>query len=326
MENKLKVQIWSDIMCPFCYIGKRRIEEALTLFEHKEAVEIEWKSFQLDASFIPSPEDNIIEHLAEKYRKDTEWAQTMVDNMTQNAKTAGLDFHFEKAVLANSHNAHRLLHLAKKQHLANELKELLFKAYLTDGKDLNNLNTLAELGIEVGLEAETVAQVLHSNAYANEVKQDIQEANTIGVQGVPFFVFDNKYAVSGAQPATTFLQTLEKVWQEGQFDSKVTLLNTTTNNSCDINAIALNKARSRTSVCGDLVNSVVQKNRSLPTLIGLGFSAYCFCNKSNKAQKTDGHYKYSNHLHRQMAETNNHLFLLMELALPCYYQHQQHSA
>jgi predicted DsbA family dithiol-disulfide isomerase len=235
MENKLKIQIWSDIMCPFCYIGKRRIEEALSQFGHKEAVDIEWKSFQLDAGFIPSPDDNLIEHLAEKYRKDTDWAQTMVDNMTQNAKTAGLDFHFEKAVLANSHNAHRLLHLAKKHNLANELKELLFKAYLTDGKDLNSLTALSELGIAVGLDADAVAQVLHSNDYSEDVKQDIQEANTKGVQGVPFFVFDNKYAISGAQPTTAFLQTLEKVWQEGQFHSKVTLLNSSTDNSCDIN-------------------------------------------------------------------------------------------
>ncbi len=235
MENKLKVQIWSDIMCPFCYIGKRRMEEALTLFEHKEAVEIEWKSFELDAGFIPSPNDNVIEHLAEKYRKDTDWAQNMIDNMTQNAKTAGLDFHFEKAVLANSHNAHRLLHLAKKNNLANELEELLFKAYLTDGKDLNNLDTLSELGIAAGLEADAIAQVLHSDVYSTAVKQDIQEANSIGVQGVPFFVFDNKYAISGAQPATAFLQTLEKVWQEGKFDSKVTLINTSSENSCDIN-------------------------------------------------------------------------------------------
>jgi len=235
MENKLKVQIWSDIMCPFCYIGKRRMEEALTLFEHKDSVEIEWKSFQLDAGFIPSPEDNVVEHLAEKYQKDTDWAQNMVDDMTQNAKSVGLDFHFEKAILANSHNAHRLLHLAKKDNLANELEELLFKAYLTDGKDLNNLDTLSELGIEAGLEAEAVAQVLHSDAYSAAVKQDIQQANAVGAQGVPFFVFDNKYAISGAQPATAFLQTLEKVWQEGQYDSKVTLINTSTDNSCDIN-------------------------------------------------------------------------------------------
>lgn len=235
MKNKLNVQIWSDIMCPFCYIGKRRIEEALNQFEHKDAVAIEWKSFQLDAGFIPSSDDNLAEHLADKYGRDIDWAQTMLENTTQNAKTAGLDFHFEKSVMANSHNAHRLLHLAKKYQLANELKELLFKAYFTDGKDLNNLETLTELGIAVGLEAEIVAQVLHSNAYSQEVKQDIQQAGAIGVQGVPFFVFDNKYAISGAQPTTTFLQTLEKAWQEGQFDSKITLVNSTMENSCDIN-------------------------------------------------------------------------------------------
>jgi len=128
-----------------------------------------------------------------------------------------------------------LLHLAKKNDLANELEELLFKSYLTDGKDLNSLTTLSELGIAVGLEADAVAQVLHTNTFSEDVKQDIQEANAIGVRGVPFFVFDNKYAISGAQPTTAFLQTLEKVWQEGQFDSKVTLLNSATDNSCDIN-------------------------------------------------------------------------------------------
>ena len=234
MENKLKVQIWSDIMCPFCYIGKRRIEEALQNFEHKEAVEIEWKSYQLDASFIASPEDNMVEHLAEKYRKDNDWAQNMLDNMTQNAKTAGLDFHFEKAILANSFNAHRLLHLAKKYNLANDLEELLFKAYLTEGKNVNDLDTLSKLGIEVGLDSEEITQVLNSDTYGAEVNKDQEEANAIGVQGVPFFVLDNKYAISGAQPASAFLETLEKVWEEGKFESKVTLLNTTDGDSCGI--------------------------------------------------------------------------------------------
>ena len=235
MENKLKVQIWSDIMCPFCYIGKRRIEEALMLFEHKDAVEIEWKSFQLDPSFIASADDNMVEHLAEKYRKDNDWAQETLDNMTQNAKNSGLDFHFEKAIMANSFNAHRLLQLAKKNHLSDKLEELLFKAYLTDGKDVNNLITLSELGLEAGLEADAIEQVLHSDMYSKEVKQDIEEANAIGVQGVPFFVLDNKYAISGAQAASTFLQNLEKVWEEGNFETKITLMNTTAENSCDIN-------------------------------------------------------------------------------------------
>ena len=234
MENKLKIQIWSDIMCPFCYIGKRRIEEALSLFEHKNSVAIEWRSYQLDASFVASPDDNMVEHLAQKYGKGADWAQGMLDNMTQNAKTAGLDFHFEKSILANSFNAHRLLHLAKKYQLANDLEELLFKAYLTEGKNINDNNTLKELGVSVGLNPVEIDEVLNSDAYGNDVKQDIQNANSIGVQGVPFFVFDNKYAVSGAQPATAFLETLQKVWQEGKFDSKITLMNTENGDSCGI--------------------------------------------------------------------------------------------
>lgn len=234
MENILKVQIWSDVMCPFCYIGKRRIEGALAQFEHKDAVEIEWKSFQLDASFKASPDDNIINHLAAKYGKDKAWAQEMVDNMTQNAKNSGLDFHFEKAILANSHNAHRLLHLAKKYNLGNELKEQLLKAYLTDGKDVNDLETLSSLGQQVGLEKAIVEEVLHSDAYSKEVQDDIAMAQQIGVQGVPFFVFDNKYAISGAQPEEVFLQTLETTWKEGSFAPKVTLVNTTEGDSCGI--------------------------------------------------------------------------------------------
>ena len=235
MKNKLKIQIWSDIMCPFCYIGKRRLEEALTLFEHKDIVEIEWKSFQLDASFKASPDDNMAEHLAEKYTKNIDWAQNMLDSMTQNAKTVGLDYHFEKAVLANSLNAHRLLHLAKKYDLANNLEELLFKAYLTEGKNINDFDTLTQLGIEVGLDEEEIKQVLHSDAYAKEVLQDQEEAHTIGVEGVPFFVFDDNYDISGAESTTVFLKTLERAWKEGKFDMEVTELNTTSGNSCGIN-------------------------------------------------------------------------------------------
>lgn len=238
MKNSLKIQIWSDVMCPFCYIGKRRIEKALETFEHAEFVEIEWKSFQLDASFVASPTDNLKEHLAEKYRKDLDWAQNMLDNMTQNAKTVGLDFHFEKAVLANSFHSHRLLHLAKKSVLANELKELLLKAYLTDGKNINDATVLFELGVAVGLNPDAVLEVLNSNLYGDVVEKEQQEANSIGVQGVPFFVFDNKYAISGAQPESVFLQTLEKVWLEGNFTSEISILNTDTNSNCGIDGCA----------------------------------------------------------------------------------------
>lgn len=234
MENQLKIHIWSDVMCPFCYIGKRKIEDALSQFENKESVTIEWKSFQLDPSFVATPNESIVDHLAEKYSRDTDWAQSTIDNMTQNAKTSGLDFHFEKAILANSLNAHRLLHLAKKHNLSNELEELLFKAYLTDGKNVNDWDTLKEIGIKIGLELTEIEQLMLSDIYTKEVNQDQQEAQSLGVTGVPFFVFDNKYAVSGAQSSDVFLKTLEKTWEEGKFDSKLKIQNTTDENSCGI--------------------------------------------------------------------------------------------
>jgi protein disulfide-isomerase len=234
MENNLKIQIWSDVMCPYCYIGKRRIENALEKFEHKENVEIEWKSFELDANFPQQSNENIVDHLAKKYQKDTTWAKEMMDNMTQNAKNSGLDFHFEKAILANSHNAHRLLHLAKNHNLGDALKEQLLKAYLTDGKNINDLETLSLLGQQVGLNKEETETVLNSDTFSKEVKQDIATAREIGVQGVPFFVFDNKYAISGAQPVETFTQTLEKAWQEGEFTSTVQIINSQDGSSCGI--------------------------------------------------------------------------------------------
>ncbi len=217
MENKLKIQIWSDIMCPFCYIGKRKIEEAIKQFEHKESIVIEWKSFQLDPSFVATPHESIAEHLAEKYGRDIDWANSSLQNMTENAKQSGLDFHFEKSILANSLNAHRLMHLAKKYNRSNELKELLFKAYLTEGKDVNNWNTLEEIGVAVGLPIDEIVALITTDDYTKQVNEDQQEAQKLGVSGVPFFVIDNKYSVSGAQATEVFLQTIEKAWAEGDF-------------------------------------------------------------------------------------------------------------
>lgn len=234
MNKKLSIQIWSDIMCPYCYIGKRRIEDAIVRFGHQDAIDVEWKSFQLDASFVASPDDNIFDHLAEKYRKDRDWAVEMVDNMTQNAKNAGLDFQLGKAILANSYKAHRLLHLAKKNGLGDELKELLFKAYMTEGKNVDDNDVLIALGEAAGINREVVEGVLNSDAYGQEVKDDIAMAQQIGVQGVPFFVFDNKYAVSGAQQVETFVKTLEKVWEEGSFGPQLAVLNAIEGDSCGI--------------------------------------------------------------------------------------------
>lgn len=235
MENKLKIQIWSDIMCPYCYIGKRRIEGALEKFQFKNNVEIEWKSFELDANFPEISGENIVDHLATKYKKDITWAKEMIENMTQNAKNSGLDFHFEKAILANSHNAHRLLHFAKKHNLGDDLKEQLLKAYLTDGKNVNDFKTLSLIAEEVGLQKSQIEEVLHSDKFTEEVKMDIATAQEIGVQGVPFFVFDNKYAISGAQPEEVFLQTLNRVWEEGSFTSTLQSLNYSDSANCGIN-------------------------------------------------------------------------------------------
>lgn len=234
MKNQLNVQIWSDIMCPYCYIGKRKIEEALSQFENKDSVTIEWKSFQLDPTFVATPNENIVQHLADKYQKDTEWAQSMLANMTENAKQSGLDFHFEKSILANSLNAHRLLHLAKKYNLSGILKELLFKAYLTDGKDVNNWNTLEEIGTHAGLPVNEIIELITSDDYTKEVRNDQKQAQELGVTGVPFFVFDNKYAVSGAQPTDIFLKTLKKTWDEGNFSTTIKIQNDTDENSCGI--------------------------------------------------------------------------------------------
>ena len=234
MKNQLKVQIWSDVMCPFCYIGKRKIEEAITQFENKESIEIEWKSFQLDPSFVATPNETIADHLAEKYGRDIDWAESMLENTAQTAKSNGLDFHFEKAILANSLNAHRLSHLAKKHNLSNELEELLFKAYFTEGKDVNDWNTLQEIGQKAGLHIDEIKQLIETDTFTKEVRADQQEAQSLGVTGVPFFVFDNKYAVSGAQPTDVFLKTLEKAWEEGNFNASLQMQNPSDANTCGI--------------------------------------------------------------------------------------------
>ncbi|MGG7034433.1 MAG: DsbA family oxidoreductase [Flavobacterium sp.] len=222
MQKQLKIQIWSDVACPFCYIGKRKLEEALEKFEHNSNVELEWKSFQLnpDTNF-PSGSDPV-DYLANKYGRDRAWAISMHQNVTQQAKAVGLEYHLDKSIMANTLNAHRVSHLAKKHNLGNEFEEILFKAYFTRGLNIDDKETLMQLAAEAGLPTEETEEVLNSDAFKANVKQDIAEAQAIGVTGVPFFVFDNKYAVSGAQSPEIFLQTLQKTYQEGGFYSKMT--------------------------------------------------------------------------------------------------------
>ena len=214
----MKVEVWSDIMCPFCYIGKRHYEAALAQFEHKNDIEIVWKSFQLDPS-IPEkldPPRNVYEYLAERKGISRQQSEQMHLNVVDMAKNAGLDYHFEKAVVANSFKAHRLIQMAKTKGLGDQAEEYLFRAYFTEGKDFGNPEVLADFGKHIGRADTDVQEALTNEAYADKVRADVHEAQQLGVNGVPFFVFDRKYAISGAQPTDTFLKALERSFSEWQ--------------------------------------------------------------------------------------------------------------
>jgi predicted DsbA family dithiol-disulfide isomerase len=210
--NSMKIEIWSDVMCPFCYIGKRRFENALNQFSHRDKVEIVWKSFQLDPHMKTEPGKNLNEHLAEMKGITIDHARRMHEHVTAMAAEVGLEYNFDKAIVANSFDAHRLVQLAKANEKGDAIEERLFKAYFTEGKNIADHAVLAELGTEAGLDREAVQQMLESNSYADEVQHDIYEAGEIGVRGVPFFLLNDRYAVSGAQPIDTFLSALNTAW------------------------------------------------------------------------------------------------------------------
>ncbi|MFN6074997.1 MAG: DsbA family protein [Fluviicola sp.] len=209
----MKIEIWSDIMCPFCYIGKRHLELALQQFPEME-VELVWKSFQLDPTITPQPGKDVYSYLAERKGMSLEESKQMHQHVVDRAAEVGLVYNYDKAIIANSFDAHRLLHLAKRNGKGNELKEKLLAAYFTEGKDFGDKQVLTQLGLEVGLKEEDIHTVLYTDMYAREFQADIQEAQEIGVRGVPFFVFDRKYAVSGAQPIEAFVETIQAVLQK----------------------------------------------------------------------------------------------------------------
>lgn len=229
----MKIEIWSDIMCPFCYIGKQHLETALKQFDNAESINVEWKSFQLDPSIPRNPEyRNTYQYLAERKGMSYDDAKRMTAGVTQSAAQTGLTLNFERAVVANSFDAHRLVHLAHTEGLGSELKAALFRAHFTDGMNINDRNTLIALGTATGLAETAIASVLDSDRYSDEVAQDIREAREVGVRGVPFFVFNRKYAISGAQPPDAFLQTLEKSFSEWRAENPGTPLRVTEGPAC----------------------------------------------------------------------------------------------
>ena len=201
-------------MCPFCYIGKRKFEQALADFPQRDQVRVVWKSFQLNPDQKTEPGKSINTYLAEVKGWSVEQANAMNDRVTDMAREVGLEYHMDRAVVANSFAAHRLIQLAKTQGLGDAMEERLFRAYFTEGRNTDDHDTLLELGTEVGLAAEAVSQLLNSDQFANAVRQDIYESQQVGVRGVPFFVLNQRYAVSGAQAPETFLGALNTAWTE----------------------------------------------------------------------------------------------------------------
>lgn len=211
---KMKVEIWSDVMCPFCYIGKRKFEAAMEKFGDAAGIELEWKSFQLDPTIKSGHGKDLYQYLSERKGIPYEQAVQMNTQVTAMAAAAGITFNPASAVVANSFDAHRLIHLAKQNGLGDEAEERLFKSYFTESKDFGDHTVLTQLGKEIGLDETVVKETLASDAFTAEVNKDINEAQTLGIRGVPFFVFDRKYAVSGAQPSETFLEVLDKSFAE----------------------------------------------------------------------------------------------------------------
>lgn len=210
----MKIEIWSDIMCPFCYIGKRKFEVALAQLESIDNIEIEWKSFLLSPDMKTDDTKNIHQFLAEHKGISLEEATGMNDNVAHIAANVGLEYNFDKTIPANSFNAHRLLHFAKQHGRQQAAEEALFAAYFTEGKNIDDAQTLVTLAATLGLDGNAFAQAMGAGAYVEAVLDDVNEAQQLGIRGVPFFVFDRKYAISGAQEPAAFLETLEKVMSE----------------------------------------------------------------------------------------------------------------
>lgn len=210
----MKVEIWSDIMCPFCYIGKRRFEQALSEFEYADDIEIEWRSFQLNPNMKTDPDANINEYLAESKGWSPEKAKQMNERVTKMAAEEGLEYNMDQAVVANSFDAHRLIQFAKTQEVGDQAEEALFTAYFTQGKNMADLNTLVQIAEKIGLNKRDARAVLESDQFSNAVKHDMQTAKGMNIRGVPFFLFNRKFVVSGAQQTETFVKALKQSWND----------------------------------------------------------------------------------------------------------------
>ncbi len=209
----MQIEIWSDVMCPFCYIGKRNFEAALERFGHRDEVDVTWRSFQLAPGLPRNLEGDVHYYLAAKYGGGRERAKAMNARMAEQAATIGLEYNFDTAVLGNTFDAHRVVHMARSAGLEDAAVERIFRAYFTDSLAVADHETLARLGSEIGLDADAVRSMLAGDDFTADVEAEADAALGLGIQGVPCFVIDRRYAVSGAQPPETILQALERAWE-----------------------------------------------------------------------------------------------------------------
>lgn len=213
-NSPITVDVWSDVMCPFCWMGDRHLELALEEFSHRDDVKITYHSYQLMPDYPENSPLPSAEAVAKQKGMPVEQFKQMNDGVAQRGAEVGLDYNFDQALTVNSRRAHRLSHFAEQQGVQRELMQNLFKAYFTDGKNVEDREVLADLAAEVGLDRDEALAKMDNEELDHAVQADINQASQIGVQGVPFFVFNNKYAVSGAQPQQVFQQVLETVWGE----------------------------------------------------------------------------------------------------------------
>lgn len=229
----MKVDIWSDTRCPFCFVGKKNFEKALQDFAQNDKVEVHWHSFQLDPNMETDLSKNHYEYLSEIKGFPMAQIMQMHENLIQAGKNAGIDFNFDEVKVSNSFKSQMLVQLAKEKGKANEMEELLFEAYFILGKDIDDVEVLSEIGEKSGFSKEEIANATQSSELKNLVNQDIEEASNLGIRGVPFFVFNQKYAISGAQPTHLFSEVLEKSWTEfSENNSKFDIIQD--GDSCDV--------------------------------------------------------------------------------------------
>lgn len=210
----MKIEVWSDYVCPFCYIGKRKLEQALEKTGFSNEAEIIFKSYELDPNSPEVSEETTVSALARKYGTTEAEAQSMTANVSAAAKEVGLDYNFSKIRPANTFNAHRLVKWAQEHGKAAELSENLFRAYFIENREIGRKEVLAHIAEETGLSRKEAESALDSERYTDDVREDIEEGRQLGVQGVPFFVLNRKYAISGAQPDEVFEQALRKAEEE----------------------------------------------------------------------------------------------------------------